>query len=180
MIGAVRVRCLGPASGPGIHAWCFDDPAIADIDGLATTFGTAPEASRVHPNHITRVDHVVVQTPDLDRTTAGFVDAGFEIRRTREAVLGGGVRMRQAFTRSGEAILELVGPLDPTDDESAAWFWGLALTSDDLDATAASFGDACSQPRPAVQPGRRIATLDTRQLGLGVRIAVMSQRAVGT
>ena len=76
--------------------------------------------------------------------------------------------------RAGEAILELVGPLDATGDDSPAWFWGLALTSSDLDATAASFGDACSRPRPAVQPGRRIATLDARRLGLGVGIAVMS------
>lgn len=180
VIGALRVRCLGDASDPGIHAWSFDDADIAGIDGLDTTFEVAPDAGQGHPNHIVGIDHVVVQTPDLDRTSAAFVDAGFEIRRTREAVLGGGATMRQAFIRAGDAILELVGPLAETDDDSPAWFWGLALTSSNLDATAASFGDVCSEPRPAVQPGRRIATLDTRRLGLGVRIAVMSQRAVGT
>ena len=37
---------------------------------------------------------------NLDRTTTRFVEAGFEIRRTRQAEPGGGAWMRQAFIRA--------------------------------------------------------------------------------
>ncbi len=59
-------------------------------------------------------------------------------------------------------------------DDRPATFWGLALVTDDLDATAAGLGAACTTPKQAVQPGRRIATLKTRDLGISVPIAFMS------
>jgi hypothetical protein len=36
------------------------------------------------------------------------------------------------------------------------------------------FQGACNPPKDAVQPGRRIATLRTRELGLSVPIAFMT------
>ena len=45
------------------------------------------------------------------------------------------------------------------DPSGPAGFWGLAFVVDDLDAAVASFGEGhVSEPRPAVQEGRRIAT----------------------
>ena len=56
-----------------------------------------------------------------------------------------------------------------------AFFWGLAFKVADLDATAAFLGEErSSPPRPAVQPGRRIATL-RRSAGLAVPVALMTE-----
>jgi hypothetical protein len=85
---------------------------------------------------------------------------------------------RQAFFRLGREILELIqepaevlersgGPGHP------ARFWGLALLVEDLERTAERLGAHAGEIRPAVQPGRRIATL-RRSAGLGLPVALMS------
>ena len=56
-----------------------------------------------HPNGAVGIDHVVVATPDFDRTAAALDAAGLGLRRVRDA--GG---FRQGFRRLGPAILELV------------------------------------------------------------------------
>ena len=88
--------------------------------------------------------------------------------------------MQQRFFRMGEAILELVGPPQRAGDGPCR-IWGYALVTDDIDASAAHLGDRCSPPKPAVQPGRRIATIRTRELGIGPTIALMTPhvRAAG-
>jgi hypothetical protein len=52
-------------------------------------------------------------------------------------------------------------------------FGGLRL-SDDLKRTMAQLGEHVSEIRPAVQPGRQIATL-RRSAGLAVPVALMSR-----
>jgi sensor domain CHASE-containing protein len=74
----------------------------------------------------------------------------------------------------GATILEVVcSPEVPTGD---ARFWGLVVTVADLDALAERLGPALGNVRPAVQPGRRIATA-RRAAGLGTRVAFMSPAA---
>jgi hypothetical protein len=70
-------------------------------------------------------------------------------------------------------ILELIGQ---SGDHGAgpATFWGLALTVDDIEATAALLGDDLGPVTDAVQPGRRIATLRHEALGIPVPIAFLS------
>ena len=60
-----------------------------------------------HPNGAVRVDHVVMLSPDLDRTVAELESQGFDLRRRREGPTPGG-STRQAFFRAGEPILEVV------------------------------------------------------------------------
>ncbi|MGZ0218146.1 MAG: hypothetical protein ACKVIY_03890 [Acidimicrobiales bacterium] len=55
-----------------------------------------------------------------------------------------------------------------------AALWGLALTCDDLDRAKDTLGDVLSDPKTAVQPGRRIATLRTRDLDISAPIALLS------
>jgi hypothetical protein len=58
-----------------------------------------------------------------------------------------------------------------------AFFWGLALLAPDFDATIAWLGpERVSEPRPAVQPGRRIATV-RRAAGLALPVALISAAA---
>jgi hypothetical protein len=81
--------------------------------------------------------------------------------------------MRQHFFRLGEVILELIGSPD-TPGEGDPGFFGLAHTVRDLDAAAALLGEHLGDTKDAVQPGRRIATLRHRELGMSVATALMS------
>ena len=60
-----------------------------------------------------------------------------------------------------------------------ARIWGLALTTDDLDGAVERLGPLVTEPKAAVQPGRRIATIDTRGLGIGIALALMTPHRAG-
>ncbi len=76
---------------------------------------------------------------------------------------------RQGFRRIGPAILELVEVVGE-DPDGPARFWGLVPIVADLDALSARLGELLGGVRPAVQPGRRIATLSS-EAGLSPRVA---------
>lgn len=163
-IGGVRLE-LG-AHGRGIMGWAVDG-VDAEIDGLPL-FEASPAASGGpgHPNGAIGIDHVVIASPDFDRTSAALAAAGMELRRERD---GGG--FRQGFRRIGPAILELVEARGA--EPGPARFWGLVVTVEDLDQLAASLGEQLGKIHDAVQSGRRIATL-RREAGLSVRVAFMT------
>ena len=173
LIGEVRLVVEG--GDQGLCAWSLDGvDSGGGIDGLATH--RAPDATRAtaagpgvgsHPNGVVAIDHVVVTSPDLARTTSALQAVGMEPRRTRDHGA-----MRQIFFRLGPVILELVGPPAPGGDGPAR-FWGIAFTVADLDATARFLGDRLGRVKDAVQPGRRIASL-RKEAGLTVPMAFMS------
>jgi hypothetical protein len=161
--------------GGGIGAWRLDcRSGDGPIDGLAEAAPVEPPAAQEHPNGAIALDHVVVATPDLARTIAALEQAGLELRRTRDTSLNG-APLRQAFFVAREAVVEVTGPPGPAGDGPAR-FWGLTVVVSDLDAAAAALGPLLGEPRDAVQPGRRIATVRA-QAGLGTRLALMSPRA---
>jgi Glyoxalase/Bleomycin resistance protein/Dioxygenase superfamily len=141
-----------------------------DLDGVAVTPGPPPAPGPGHPNTAVAVDHVVVTTPDLDRTVAALGEVGVAIKRSRD--VPGGER-RQAFVRLGEAVLELVGPVVPADDQRPAAVWGWVATVADADAASRACGDLLGEWREAVQPGRRIATVSSAA-HLAVPFAMMT------
>ena len=162
-VSRVTLRLSGRGERRGIVGWTLGDEPSAEPAG-------------VHPNGVAQIDHVVMLTPDLDRTVAELEAQGFDLRRTRDAPTPGG-STRQAFFRAGEPILEVVlapkGSSVARDPSGPARLWGLAFGVDDLERTARSLGDLLGAPRDAVQPGRRIATLRA-EAGLGPAIAFMS------
>lgn len=187
-VGAVRLRLAGDGPERGVLSWtlagcALDGDIDGEIDGLPTLDAGGPGAAPAppapsegpaadppsHPNGVVRIDHLVVITPDLDRTTAAIEATGVTARRTREAGRG----RRQRFFRLGEVIVEVVGPVEPSGDGPAT-FWGFAFTVADIDATATALADRVGEPKPAVQPGRRIATLRPSD-DLSVPVAFMSE-----
>jgi hypothetical protein len=85
---------------------------------------------------------------------------------------------RQAFFRLGEAILEVVqepdGVLERTGGSArSSRLWGLALRVEDLESTVERLAPHVGSIRPAVQSGRRIATL-RRSADLAIAVALMS------
>jgi hypothetical protein len=166
-LGGVRVAFGAPSKG--ISRWSLHGvPPTEDIDGLPTkTVPTLPQPNPVpHPNGATGIDHVVVCTPDFDRTAQALDTHGMPLRRIRDA--GG---FRQGFRRLGPAILELV-EVKPGDPAGPARFWGLVVIVADLDDLKQRLGEDLGDPKPAVQPGRRIATL-RKTAGLGQPLAFM-------
>ncbi len=168
-VSGIRHR-LG-AVGEGVLDW-----TLRDADGLAELPvgpGGPPERRPTpeHPNGVRSLDHIVIATPDLTRTIESFEGAGVRLRRTRDT--GTAERpTRQAFFRLGETIAEVVGAADHA-RPGPARFYGLAFTVADLADTAAFLGERLRPAKDAVQPGRRIATLD-RAVGSSVPIAFMS------
>jgi hypothetical protein len=176
-IGSVRVRLVGRDGGKRILGWSLrgaPEARLADgrLDGLPTTSSSAdPAEPAAHANGATHIDHVVLLSPDLPRTTAALGTLGIEPRGERETE-SYGAPMRQVFFRLGEVILELVGGAEPGAGDPG--FFGLAITVADLDATASLLGEHLGTPKDAVQGGRRIATLRHRDLGMSVATALMS------
>jgi hypothetical protein len=182
VLGDVRIRLAGSDAGKGLSGWSLREVERTELDGLPTTRSDrlAPSERTVHSNGVTALDHVVAITPALDRTVAALQGAGLDLRRIREEPTPAGAP-RQAFFRLGATILEVVQePPEAIEraggDQRPAFFWGLALVAPDLDATVAGLGDNVSEIRPAVQPGRRIATL-RRSAGLGVPVALITPAA---
>ncbi len=107
---------------------------------------------------------------------AALRGAGLDLRRVREEPTPAGAP-RQAFFRLGATILEVVQePAEAIERAGAdrpAFFWGLAFLAPDLDATVAGLGERAGEIRPAIQPGRRIATL-RRSAGLSLPVALIT------
>lgn len=181
LVGRVRIRLGGARAGRGFLGWSLRGLLSTELDGLPTRSSDEPEppAAPSHPNGVSRLDHLVAISSDLDRTVAALETAGLDLRRIREEPTPAGAP-RQAFFRLGEVILEVVQePAEATaraGGDRPAFFWGLAFEAPDLDATVAFFGDRASGPRPAVQAGRRIATL-RRAAGLSLPVALISPKS---
>jgi hypothetical protein len=172
------------ASGTGISGWALSGVPASEhieqgghvghamlVDGLPTEIvEPATPVYADHPMGASGLDHVVVLTDDLERTSGEIAAAsGCELRRIREVG-----SMRQGFHRIGRGglIVELVER--PDVDPGPASFWGLVLIVEDLDVACDLIGpDRISSPKDAVQPGRRIATVRA-DVGLGLPLALMS------
>lgn len=142
------------------------------IDGGLVTHVVEP-AGPLFADHelgASGLDHVVVSTADLERTSTAIARAtGCELKRVREVGT-----MRQGFHRIGPGglIVEVVSR--PEIAEGPAHFWGLVVNVVDLDSACARIGDELiGEPRDAVQPGRRIATVRDGA-GLGLPVALMT------
>jgi hypothetical protein len=181
-LGMVRLRLRGQRAGPGILGWSLRAISCAELDGLPTTRSSSspPAPAPAHPNGAIAIDHVVAFSPALDRTVAALEAAGLELRRIREQPTPAGAP-RQAFFRLGREILEVVQEPDDAVERGGgadrpARLWGLALTVEDLDRAVELLAGQVGGARPAVQPGRRIATV-RRSAGLSVPLALMSLAA---
>jgi hypothetical protein len=110
---------------------------------------------------------VVVATPAFDAFAAELDDRGIPLRRITEIR---GTRM--GFRRLGGPILEVV----EAPEAKATAFWGLTFSMRGSPSSVGSLDELCArspfvgEPRPAVQPGRRIATV-ARAAGLSTRVA---------
>ena len=160
---------------PALTGWTIaaEHPGVFDIDGIATTVVAASHSrassSPCGTEKITGLDHVVINTDNLDRTCDALCERlGVEVRRERD--VGNGVVQR--FIKLSNTIIEVVtGPHITTPGAS---LWGMVISVDNMETWAAHCGpDVTSVPKQATQPGRLISTVRSG-VGLGVPFAVMS------
>lgn len=160
---------------PGLHGWTIDvgRDEIIEIDGIRTTLvsGTTPRPSMstIGRQKVIGLDHVVVNTDDIDRTTQAITAAlGLEVRRERQ--LGNGAVQR--FHKLENTIIEVV--TGPHITHPGASLWGMVASVDDLFDLAEELGEnTTSPPKKATQPGRYISTV-RGSVGLGVPFALMT------
>ena len=180
-VGTATISLAGAAAGKRIVRCALSGIDSESFDGLPVVRSdaapAAAEPAAPHPNGVTRIDHLVAFTPDLDRTVAAGQELGLDLRRIRDEPAPAG-SPRQAFFRLGDLILEVAQapPGSPLQPDSPARFYGLAFLVEDIDATAASLGPLCSDPRDAVQPGRRIATV-RKEANLCLPVAFMTPQS---
>ena len=177
VIDGLVLRLGGEGEPRGIVGWAVDG-IDSEVDGLALCPHTPVEANTghpntAHPNGVTTIDHLVIATNDFGRTIPAFEAAGLEQRRTRTFTMGGTER-QQTFFWAGAVILELIGPVTAEPGPDLCEFWGLAVNTDDIDASATYLGDRLGTPKDAIQKGRRIATLRTKDLGISTPVAFMT------
>ena len=148
------------------------------LDGIPCSRINQPDARKVlpHPNGVTRCDHIVVRSPDWARTASAFEKAGWQEALVRDDVYPG---TRLSFFRVGNKgnslTLELVAPLatkpGKEEEEVPARIWGVTwVAGGGLEAVAAALGKGfhLSAGKPAIQPGRKIATLRGEAGGLAM------------
>jgi len=150
---------------------------------------------------VTGVDHVVVATDDVRATCAEIaLRSGAALKRVKEGERGvqgfhrfGSVILEVVERRLVDPSSRQVDPSSRQADSSSrqadtnsrqadpdhlaahATYWGFVVTVADLDAAIAHLGpDVIGAAKPAVQPGRRIATVRSGA-GLGVPLALMSR-----
>ena len=163
--GAVHVSGVRHVLGGterGVRDWSLRgvEDGCDGIDGLRFGLPVAPaEPTPDHPNGVVALDHVVLFTPNLGRTIERIEEAGIDLRRVRDTGTSAEPR-QQAFFKLGGVVLEVVGPKAPSGDGPPRFF-GLAWTVRDPGATEAFFGERLKPFKPAVQPGRSIATLSS-------------------
>jgi len=169
----------------GVHGVLIDITALDIVDSfVGRMLATIAAMSRVLDAETVVVGMrpaVAITLVELGLPLTGIrtalnVELGLAALRVRDTSTYG-APMRQTFFKAGEVIIELIGPEEPATDGSAdgpAGFFGLVLTVADLDAAADLLGAGLGTPKDAVQPGRRIATMRHRDLGLSVAIALMS------
>lgn len=179
-VGTAAIGLAGPDAGKRIVRCALRGINSESFDGLPIARSETPpvvEPAPPQPNGVVGIDHLVAFTPDLDRTVAAGQALGLDLRRIRDEPAPAG-SPRQAFFRLGDLILEVAQapPGSPLQPDSPARFYGLAFLVEDIDATAASLGPLCGDPRDAVQPGRRIATV-RKEAGLGLPVAFMTPRS---
>ncbi len=165
-LGELSVRLAGRAGGTGLVELRVAGLLDERPDGLpvvAAAEGGRGGSVAPHPNGATAIDHAVVLTDDCDRTAGALAAAGGDVRRSGRPPE---LPAPMAFVRFGALILEVAQAGGP------ARFWGITIVVPDPDALA---GPLVGSPRPAVQPGRRIATVK-REAGLALELALITPR----
>lgn len=116
----------------------------------------------------THIDHIVISSNDSAATAKLFAEnLGLEIKRTMSRP---GTRAHLEFAKLKDVVLEFAGPGDVKPyDEVSAKLWGIVFAVDDIDhavRVTREAGYPVDDPRPAIQPGAKIAGVKSGTAGV--------------
>ena len=103
----MRIELAGPGERRGIVGSSVRDLISIELTAWPPADPSDRGGRRPASERGVTVDHLVVMSPALDRTTEVLRAAGLDFPRLREGDTPGG-STRQAFFRMGEVILEVV------------------------------------------------------------------------
>ena len=114
------------------------------------------------------IDHVVISSNHSAKTAELFSKTyDIEIKRTMSRP-GTGAHME--FAKLDEVVLEFAGPGEPPEGEDPrARLSGFVFAVDDIDAAVKTIREAgyeVTEPKPAVQPGAKIAAVKSGTNGV--------------
>ncbi|HVN87380.1 MAG TPA: VOC family protein [Candidatus Binatia bacterium] len=166
--GAAGIHSLRfvPDDGPA-PAWPTDREAFNGLDVRVGPACAAAEAGLIAPDSVHAIDHVVINTPDLDRAITLWRDRlGIRLALDREFPHRG---LRMAFFRSAGMTLEFVGSLPRPASGGPDRCFGLAYHVEDLAACRARLlraGVDVSEVRDGNKAGTIVATVRSRTAGV--------------
>ena len=142
------------AAARGVFSFCIEHESGSSL----------PEAAPTGGGVITAVDHVVVRTQSVEAAKQFYGEQlGIRLALEQHVPEWGGT---QLFFRVSSMSIEVIASAkSPAQDE----LWGLALTSDDLDATNARLiesGIEVSEIREGRKQGTRVCTVKSHTLNV--------------
>jgi hypothetical protein len=178
-LGELSIRLLGRKTnnGHGIVGWSFEgiDANVASIDGIPVSPSAGFSSHGApHPNGAVSVDHIVLNSPNVDNSIRCLQDMGISPIRETSSVRKG---VRQVMFRPRTTIIELVGSKHTAD--FPPHLWGLTLVTNDVDLTHDYLSKTTNPPWAAVQPGRRMTVVKHKEHDMSVPVAFMSPHVKG-
>lgn len=157
---------------------------VSEVDGVPVVTDlpeVVPSDHVNHENQVVRVEALVIQSPDWERTTLALKSLGMSELNVRTDIYPNTrLSLFQAGTPTHPLTLELVAPLTPASSKPSL-LWGVTWqVDDDLTSLRSSLTPPAqlSKTRAAVQQGRNITTLAKgHRAGLEMAFMTRSPRA---
>jgi len=164
------VDILFESGSGGLTAWGWEG-IPADLEtfcGIPTFAYDKTAFGSKHPNQALSVDHIVLHTNDADYVKSEFAKLNLQPRAQRDDIYPG---ITQIFFRPGQGpVIEVV----VNKDFPKSFLWGTTLVTADIDAAKEALKENASNPKNAVQPGRRILTVRGQNIGIRTNVALMT------
>lgn len=172
-VGTVDLILTGSDSGNGITGWTWHGSPDAGFGTIETAFADQPpgDAASEHPNTAAAMFYVVLMGPSHPDLVSALETVGTTV--SEPTTMGrSDAAMLRSLAPAGGIEVEVIAPA--TADPDRSWeLWGVIIEVADIDALATRLRSRLKSVKPAMQPGRRIATLD-RSAGSSVPIAFMT------
>jgi catechol 2,3-dioxygenase-like lactoylglutathione lyase family enzyme len=166
--GRPRTRvCFSAERGDDLGAWPVAPEDHAGLDVCVHSEPVVEEPLLAH-DAVHAIDHIVVRTPDPERTIAHWRDQlGLRLSLDREFP---DRRMHLLFFRSGGITLEFVTTLDEDRDAAAQdTFYGISYRVADIEACRERLLQAgldVGEVHAGIKPGTRVASVRSGTVGV--------------
>ena len=154
----------------GLIEWGWDKlpEGMTSICGVPAFRYEDKNTIQKQPNGVLSVDHIVLHSNDAEYVKNEFAKLNMTPRAQRDDIYPG---ITQIFYRPEKGVvIEVV----VNKDFPKTFLWGMTLVVEDIDIAKQLLKDNSSNPKKAIQPGRRILTVRGAQLNIETNMAMMT------